>query len=280
MKNILSVELYNISKRKELKLAILILLSATILNFIGSCIIYKGFPLMEVRSSYDLFALNNIRGMFIVDSFTVIFPIIVVSIYSDSIFIETKKNINTFILTRVSKKKWLFGKVITVFLVTFLVVLTPLIINYILCRYTFPSYTANNSFSAPTYNLFSYDYLNELKHIGENVNIFSYIYIYNPYLHYLTIVILKALQGGLFSILGIAFSMFIKKSKVVAIISVFIFTIVIDIINGFLPINDTIITSLDSPTHSGILNYIVSYIIIMILTYILIRKSLKKDDLH
>lgn len=221
MIDIFRFEFLNIVKRKETKIVFTIFLASVILNFIATCYFQYGFLEMNIRSSLDTVALNNMNSLFISDVFKIFFPVLVALIYSDSYFIESKNNITQFIYTRIDIKKTMIIRLSLIFIVSALIVLIPLILNYILVIFTFPEVTANKNLGGKVYNIYNYDLLNMLSKEDNMINFFDYLYVYNQHYYNFLIILIKAVSGGVFAVLAFALSFYINKSRIIVIFSSF-----------------------------------------------------------
>lgn len=278
MRRLFLFEIKNIFSRNEIKLIFIIFLFCSSFNFIATCYFMYGLPQMGVRSNFELAALKNPIDMFISDGYKVFFPLLVALIYSDSQFIENKNNISIFINTRTNINKLIIVRFILIFFTTVIVATIPLLFNYLLNLITFPSITADLNQGVPSYTLFSYDHLNNLKKSGDLVGILDYIYVYNPHYYNIILIILKSISGGAFSVMAYAISFYVKKSRLIVILSSYL----ICLIGVYMPeifsfFNIELIYTADIYLIS---DYIVTCLILILVSYISITFSIKKGLIY
>lgn len=220
MKELLLFEFYNILKRKEIRFVFIILLSVSIVDFLGVCFTYKGYPIQNVRAFYDQFILITPYSLIGKQLYVILFPIIVSIIYSDSLIVESKNNINNYIYTRTNKTKHLLAKVISNFIAVFIIVFICLFINYILVRYTFPVIGGDNNYAVDTATLYSIDGMKSL--YNNDLTFTQKMSVYDQRIYLITLIIVKSITGGIISTLSLALSTILNKSRIMSILTTFI----------------------------------------------------------
>lgn len=277
MKNLINFELYNIARRKELKLVFFLLFSASIIDFILVCYTYKGYPIETVRAFYDEFFLFSSYALVGKQLYVVLFSIIVSLIYSDSLVIESKNNINNYVYIRTKKIKHILAKVTANFLVVFLCLFICLFVNFILTKLTFPDISGSNLYCTPSSILYSLEGLKSLSE-SNSLYIIEKISVYNKSMYILVIIVLKSVAGGLLATLSLALSTILKKNRIISIFSVFILINVIFLIEHFLPQIFSISSFLNFENNS-ILEYALVSLVILSVSIILFKKWIAKDTI-
>lgn len=278
MKNLIKFELYNIIRRKELKLVFFLLFSASIIDFILICYTYKGYPIETVRAFYDEFFLISPHALVGKQLYVVLFPIIVSLIYSDSLVIESKNNINNYIYTRTRKSNHILAKVTVNFGVVFLCLFTCLFVNFILTKLTFPDISGSNLYGTPSSILYS---LEGLKNLSESSSLYliDKISVYNKNIYILLIIILKSIAGGLLATLSLALSTILKKNRIISIFSVFILINLMLLIGHLLPQIFSVDKFIDFENNSSILSYTIVSLVVLSASIIIFRKWIQKDSI-
>lgn len=278
MKNLINFELYNIIRRKELKLVFFLLFSASIIDFILVCYTYKGYPIETVRAFYDEFFLISPYALLGKQLYVVLFPIIVSLIYSDSLVIESKNNINNYIYTRTRKENHILAKVTANFLAVFLCLFICLLVNFILIKLTFPDISGSNLYSTPSSILYSLEGLQSLSE-SSSLYFMDKISVYNKSIYILVIIIFKSIAGGLLATLSLALSTILKKNRIISIFSVFILINVMFLIGHFLPKIFSIDKFIDFENNTNILRYTIVSLVVLSISIILFRKWIQKDTI-
>ena len=276
MKNLLLFEFYNIFKRREIKFVLIILFSASIIDFVSVCSVYRGYPIQNVRAFYDQFMLITPHSIVGKQLYIIILPIIVSIIYSDSLVLETKNKLSNYIYIRTSKNKHILAKVIVNFVVVFLSIFICLLINYILVRHTFPIIGGDNVYAIPTSTLYSSEGLKYL--YNRNLNFMQIIWVYDQRLFILALIIIKSITGGAIATLSLAISTFFRKSRITSILTSFIIVNFIMIIEQIIGKTSFIRILIDFKYDSIIL-YLIIIIFIFIISNILIKRWKFEDVL-
>ncbi|MFC9450091.1 hypothetical protein ACFTSE_28675 [Bacillus cereus] len=145
-------------------------------------------------------------------------PIISVIVFSNSYLIEKESNFLNGVYTRISKKTYLFAKYISIFIIGGISFILPLLISLILVGSTLPTDPPTN----PNSQL-----------IAINLNsMFSDIFFNSPLNYILLYLIIDFLFAGMFAVLSLSISMFIKNTYVVLLFPFLLNTILCVIFEG------------------------------------------------
>lgn len=134
----------------------------------------------------------------------ILLPFIAVFVYALQTIQERKKGISYTIVLRTTKTRYIWGRGIAIFIVNFMTIFIPLVINYMLCMIAFPKEGLDNKFGLAPYDLF------------RNFNpekLFDMIRIQHPYLFdWLLILMLSFTVAGL-AILAYGITCVVNYSK-------------------------------------------------------------------
>ena len=172
-------------------------------------------------------------------------PLIVSIPFADTYFEENQKNILPILITKYKNtKSYFISKALVVFFSAFLVIFFPLIFNIILNNITFPAETVKD------YSNLSTD--QTVYYIEEFVSqiLFPNLFVKHPQLYNVVFCFALSLFSGLFSVLTYCISFFVKQSRILVLVAVFIINNIITIISDF---TDDIGLNID------FFNYLLSY---------------------
>ena len=184
------------------------------------CKSYYGLGLSEIISAKNGLILTNTLKSPLCYIFSLILPIITSLIYSDSYIIDKSSGINNMIYTRVNKSRYIRTKGLAVFLISFISVLLPLIIEYIFVLAVFPLQGHFNL------GLASYK---DLIYTDSN-RILIKLATYKPYLNLLLFIVIRAAFGGVFSLFAYGISFVKNANRYIVIISSFIAYLAVSIL--------------------------------------------------
>lgn len=274
MRNLLLFEMRNIFSRKEIKIIFILLMFCCGFNFIVTCYNMYGLPESSLERSYNVFVLENpINNMFVIDTYVLLFPLIVTIIYSDCKFIEDKNNISVFIDTKINSKKLANVRFILIFFLSAIVIAIPLLFNDLLTLITFPQTSANGSGLAD-YLKFSYTELENLKKEGSTIGFLDYIQVYNPNYYNIVKIILKSITAGAFSVVAYAVSFYVKKSRLVVLLSSYLICLIGVYMPEISPFFD--IETIYTADIYLISHYLATSLILVVVSYILVFFKIKK----
>lgn len=151
MINSLKFEFKNCINSREARLAIILMMTLTLSASLLSCITFYGFHITQVRSAMEMsFAIGNYSGTFM-NAFEMLLPIIAGFIYSSSLLEEKESSGLNYILIRTTYFSHVSVKGIILFIVTFLVISIPLILNALICLTAFPILSYDSTWAIPPY---------------------------------------------------------------------------------------------------------------------------------
>ena len=270
MYNILKLDIKNCLNSYKFKVNFFILIIISIFTFILTCNYYYCSNSIFVPPSYKTgFISNNAikYGFFL---FLTIMPLLVCFIYSDSYEVELKKKINTAIITRCGRKKYLISKMLTISIITFLSIFLVMSLTELLSYFTFSnkgSFTGGYMF----YDLkSSYD-----------PNVFlSNIKLNNPYLFIFILILINSLYAAILAAFTFSLTIILKFRSIFIIIGTTIFNLALELILAKLNIYNNFSIQMYQQGGPGTLTGFFILISVWILTIaIIFIFGIKKDTI-
>lgn len=161
-----------------------------------------GHPVASLRSAYDntIFTALDIR--FIVLIIAIVGPLIISFAFGDIYIDDLESNCVSLILTRENKKKYHRNNLLAVFILSFFIMLIPLLINLVLCLITYPLHGLDNSTGTPAFviNLPRGNYI-------------EYLRVLHPFAYNIFYMLTPSITFALFACLTYCLSMIIKTNK-------------------------------------------------------------------
>ena len=208
-------------KRKSTIIMYFFMLFLVLYNFFKNIITYYGFDIMRLFHPMKVGIMSdyNAIGFY----FTEFYPLLVIIPAAFSFLIDRNSKEFVFIQSRVGKRNYYWGKLISVFLITFLVFTIPLFIEFILNCVAFPLSATGDPTAASLYDL---GYIDSVRRY-----FFSSLYIFSPYLYNLFFIIVFGTFSGILATFVTAISTFkFMKFRIMIFIPVYmllyIFTVI------------------------------------------------------
>ena len=263
----MKVEFKKCFDRGQFKIMFLIIYIMTVLSFIAECMESTNCSMTLLRSANESTFLTGANTF--LHAMVMVMPIMASLIYADSYEEEKKNGINKYIATRIDIKRYLLGKGVVVFIMNFLCFFIPIIMNMLLCKWTFPKIGHDSIYGLPPYAL-------ELNYSQKIL--FNSLRLESPWIYNLV----HALGVGLFAgILGlIIYGVFFisEKNKLKTVIEIYIIYVIWETVFGVLNVEKLRFTSYmvtgaygTKPIMFGI--FLVLFIIGMVLIGIGIKKE-------
>lgn len=277
MNNLIKVELKKCFNRKEFKIIFIVIIGAILLDFFLLCKEYYGEHLSYVMPAYNGTIITNIVKSPLEPIISILLPLTVSIIYSDSYLSEENMGIGNLIDTRVGRKTNIKSKVIAIIIISFFVVFIPLIINMILSLIAFP-FNGYNTFGLPDYKRLSY--------VSDEIAL-GYMQIYYPYINLCIFIFIRSLYSVAFALLSFGISFYSKRNKYISILSAFIinmvFVMIFEIISRFFSLSkfsEIIGTSYLSVNPRGSFIFIIIILALYFcIDFILINGAIDKIEL-
>lgn len=110
-----------------------------------------GHPVGALRSAYDNTLFTSLSIRFIMLIIAIVGPLIISFAFGDIYIEDLENNCVSLILTRENKKKYHRNNLLAVFILSFFIMLIPLLINLALCLITYPLEGLDNSTFTPSF---------------------------------------------------------------------------------------------------------------------------------
>lgn len=226
MLKIIKVDLINCINQIEFKILFSFYWICGVYSFVIVGRASYGAQYTSIKSYTDVFFLHGVNTGAVASFVTLLMPFIAVFMYSLSMFKERKENTSIYYVSRGNKKKYIFGRMITIALVVFFTYFSSLLLNQILCRIAFPTQGVINSYGIQPYDLIT----------GYHpVDLFAFTRCQSPLLYNMIWAVLQGLVAvgiALFAY-GISFiSWFEKYNNILLGIYICISFVAIDFIGG------------------------------------------------
>lgn len=210
----LVLEIKKLIKRKEYRIMLLIMWVVVCLDFLAKCKYFYGQGISNVFPAYQLAILEPAYmsrfGVF----FAMFLPLIVGFMGVDSHVCDVKKGINTCIMTRINRIKYLKNKAKALFFVVFITVEIVLIVGVFLTIITFPLYGYNlNGGQLPDI------IVDKAWYEGLFLGYFKYKM---PYVGLMIFITIRSIYAGVFALFGYGVSLCIPHVKYISIAAPFI----------------------------------------------------------
>ena len=257
-------EFRQLFKREELKISITACFIIAVVGFLSSLPMARSMFASELPSAaHGAMIFNNQMGQ----AFSAfLLPLICSFCYADSYYMERKSGYWIAVRSRLSKSAYMWKKAIVVTISSFFIAMLPFLINQLLCFAFFPL--------TSTYDMFA--------STKGTVN-FPNLYENMPYLNNMVYILLNGIYGGVLGLLAFAFSLYIKKSRVVTLVATTIFMILSYFLVG-LPSKESYVVYnylYSAPLHFyvEIYKFFVIIAVLLIISLVGICLKLRKDEI-
>ena len=276
--NLLLGEIKKITRRKQFLFMTAILFGAVFTDFFITCAHYYEKPLSLVPSAYHSIIIYNFFGTpasTVFESF--LFPLAAGIIASDLYFEEKMMGINNMIVTRVSKKSYIWHKLWSIVIIVFAITVLPILLNILLALIAFPvqGYFTTKS---PIKLLMEPDKL----------RIFNFLKNWYPYWNVIVFSCIRGVFAVMSALLAFSVSFVKNANRYFILLSPMLFFIVYTLIASF--ISDIpalgerttemiVIHILAVNPYGSIWTFLLYFFLEIGISVILIRKGMSSDDL-
>ncbi|WP_156900553.1 hypothetical protein [Anaerovorax odorimutans] len=277
--NLLYEEIKKITRRKQFFIMTIVLFGAVFLDFYATCGHYYGNQLSLVPSAYQSIIIYNYFPTPISIVFEgFIFPLAVSIIASDIYYDEKVLGINNLVVTRISRKTYVYYKIWSIIIVVFIVTTLPLLINILLSLIAFPVQGYYTCFTTPFKLLMRPD----------KTKVLASLDAWYPYLHVFVFLCIRGVFAVSSAIFAFSISFAQKANKYFILLSAMIFYIIYELLISFIgeiPLlsdrkSEIILTNILGVNIYGSIWMIILYFCIQIsISTVLIWKGIKSDDL-
>lgn len=259
-------------RKKPAALCFFILLALTMVNFISNIRGMQGNYVFDMPYPIKIIILSDWAkyGYYLMQ----FFPILVVLPACFSLLSDRVTREETFIVSRIGKKKYLYGKIISAFIVTFIIFTLPFLIEILLSKLSFPVNAVGN----PS----KFQYWQYIK--DENKYLMGNIWIYFPYLYGVVQTLLFGLVSASFGVFVVSLTTIpIFKYRVFALLPMYLLFYFIDMIRNIFKIKTEYnVQTVLRMFNTYYVNYLVCTIFIfalIIISVLLIERDCRKDCL-
>lgn len=195
--------------QKEIYITLLILCIFAAANYFGNVFEYRGLDVVNMYAPYKLITISEYASNF---RLFLIYPLIVVLPMGMSFCIDRDSREINYLSVRFGLKQYYFGKLITAFLITFIVFTIPFLFEFGINCIAFPLKASGDESNIPYY-----DTVEAIKNYA-----FPTLYVKLPYLHCIIGIFLWGISAGIWGAFAMAVSLYIPKFRLFVFIPVYL----------------------------------------------------------
>lgn len=283
----LSLEIKKIIKRREYVFFFFVMFLGVIFDFVINCYNCYGEALTELYPASVMTVLDNISRAPFRTVFVIFLPFISCIVASDTFLCDSQSGINNYILSRVSRKKYIKNKAIAIFCVVSLTIFFVLCISIILSCIAFPMYGYTQHGV-----LLPLELLDDTKH---NQSLLWKLRIFEPYINLIIWAFVRSIIGGIFAILSYGISFIKGINRYVVLFSSFLIYNALSLVQNWgetylisHKMYDTFIAEIVKGLGGGLLmlnprmslfSYILGIAILLVPAIIMIYIGTKKEEI-
>lgn len=281
MNNLFKMEFKNCINRKEFKFifSVLVILVVAHVNLEINMYTNEVKNCSELLSAADSSIINTVYKLPLFDLISIILPLTVSIIYSDSYYNDVKSGVYKNIVTRCNRNKYIIAKTMVVFIISFSLVLLIQILDQIVLLGFFPIDSLNSWDAGATYE--------RIIELHNGNALFESIRINQPYLNNFIYFSIRSMFAGAFAVLSYSISFIYSKNKYIILMSSFLMFMCYELFSEIISyvcretmemkIRIGIINNFFTPNTEVKLYYIfIIFCFILFISYIFIKKGLKK----
>ena len=212
MKSLVKIEIKKCLKRKEFTFILLLITIAIASDFVLTCIRFYGCKTSQLLSAYEATIITNIIQTPLYPVFAILLPFTASIVGSDLYLEEQINGSESVINTRISKKYNIISKAIAISIISFFIVLIPLLINQVLALIAFP---------IQGYNGLGFSDYKKLIYVDKGIML-SQIQVYYPYLNNIIFIIIRSIFAVSFTLVSYGVSFIPNVNRYLVILSSFI----------------------------------------------------------
>ena len=221
----ISMQMRIIWERKIATIVFFLLFVLMLINFFTNVMIYKGSDMVNMYHPMKLLTLSTYsKYSFYLLQF---YPFLVIIPAGFALFADKTLNQYIFIQARVGARNYYLGKLIGVFLVTFIVFTVPFLLEIIPNYLAFPI----SAVSDPS-NL---SYYSENYFETNDTYLFSFLYVQSPYLYAVVFIVIFGIISGVLAMFTVAISAFPIKFKVLLFLPIYLLLNGVAMLDHLLP---------------------------------------------
>lgn len=161
-----------------------------------------GIPTSMLRSAYENTMFISLEVRYIMLIISLVGPLIISFAFGDIYFDDLESNCVSLILTRENKRKYHRNNLLAVFILSFLIMLIPLLINLGLCVFTYPLRGLDNSTHTAAYIINT-----------SSINSLEYLKVYHPLKYNMIYILTPSIVFALFACVTYCLSIIMKVNK-------------------------------------------------------------------
>jgi hypothetical protein len=205
--NSIKMQMSVLLSKKNVVFLFFALLLLMLTNYFSNVFNYSGTDILDMMHPMMLLTLSTYSS----NSFYLmqLYPLLIIIPAGLSYFNDKNSQEMLLIQTRVGGKNYFLGKMIAVFLVTFLVFATPFLIEIILNIIAFPLSATGHVTGSNVYEL------NRI--LGARSQLLYPLYAHSKYLYALVFTVIFGITSGILAVFAVSFSMIVKVNYGISI---------------------------------------------------------------
>lgn len=255
--------------RKSVIFVYLLMLGLVLFNFFTNLSAFSGQDVIDITNPVQILFLTPFQSLS--TTFLQFFPFLVIIPCSFAYMDDKNANTLLFLQARCKRFNYYFGKMIAVFLVTFLVFTTPLLMEILLNFITYPSTANGTGIGFSVYSEYYIDMVNGW--------FFTSLYVLSPYLYAVFFNIVFGLVCGVFAVFAMAISTLdIIKFKIILFLPVYLLLTIVNIIPTLFGLDIEgnyffYLRLFDSYHYNGFIYFLFMLLVLLLSVFIVYRKS-------
>lgn len=226
LKNSIKMQWNVLWERRTATIMLALVTALMLVNFFSNVWIYQGRDVLDMYHPMKLLTLSSWSQY----SYYLMqyYPLLVVIPAGFALFADKQLNHYIFIQTRVGAKAYYWGKLVVVFLVTFLVFAGPFLLEIILNIIAFPI----NAVGDPAnFGVYDANYLDQI-----DMQLFSSLYAKSQYAYALVFTLIFGLISGVLAIFTVAVSMFQIRYRIFLFLPCYLLLHLLAYVNQLIPV--------------------------------------------
>lgn len=212
MKRSVCMQLKVLLQRKSPKFVFIVLICIVLLNYLNNVFTYEGMDVVAMYHPMKLLLLSSYGGLGFY--FMQCFPLLVIIPAGFSYFADYSTQTMVQIQSRVGIKNYYYGKLLSVFILTFIIFTIPFIMEILLNCIAFPLQAIGDPSEVSVYD---HNYIESVRQY-----LFSDLFRQSPYLHAFISTLLFGVISGLLAVFTTSISMLKIKYKLFLFLPVYL----------------------------------------------------------
>lgn len=269
----IKMQMAAMARKKETAITFFVLLMFVLVNFWGN--IKENAGIGYISQMYDYIKVLTLSdysrtGYFLME----FFPLLAVMPTAYSYLVDRNTNIKTYIESRTGKRNYLYGKVISVFLITFLVFTIPFLIEVLMGGICFDIRSAGDPSNLGYFQTVEWD----------GRLFLSGIFFANKIVYAVLCIVLFGIVSGVLAVFNFAVSTLkFMKYKIYTFFPIYILLFVMDVVENVMHLEFTMsymfILRMFNVVSKNYAFYCAVLIVLIFISILLLERKLKRNEI-